>query len=150
MWMFNLKPLTEEQKQAVINYFDSGDLWWFTESQLWFMYWRMKAHWFRIEKAEQEIAESQRKKHESYKWIKENEMSSHLKEYKQETWWENGTYCFVRLKDWDGWKTLVLWIPKNYDAENDRQRRSHVIEVEEYRNPDYFQELMKRFNILSD
>ena len=148
--MFNLKLLTEEQKQAVRNYFQTGDLWWFTESQIFIMYWRMKAHGIRIDKAEEIIADCIRKKQESYKWIKENEMNSHLKDYKQETWWEVGVYSFVRLKDWDWWKTLVLWVPKSYDAENDKQRRSHVVEIEERMNPTYFQDLLKKYGVLSD
>jgi hypothetical protein len=34
--------------------------------------------------------------------------------------------------------------------ENDGIKRTHAVDIEERQNPDYFQEIVKRFNLLID
>ena len=65
MEAFKLKPLTEEQILSVVNYFDTWDTGEFTESQIWFMYWRLKAQWNKIDKAEEYLEKAKKRKAES-------------------------------------------------------------------------------------
>lgn len=150
MEAFKLKPLTEEQILSVVNYFDTWDTGEFTESQIWFMYWRLKAQWNKIDKAEEYLENIKKRKAESYRWNKEQEINQHMKEYRQETAWDTWRYELMRLKEWEDWRTLVLWFMGNYDTEKNKQKWSHVIEIEERQNPDYFQEIVKRFNLVID
>lgn len=150
MEAFKLKPLTEEQILSVVNYFDTWDTGEFTESQIWFMYWRLKAQWNKIDKAEEYLEKAKKRKAESYRWNKEQEINQHMKEYRQETAWDTWRYELMRLKEWEDWRTLVLWFMGNYDTEKNKQKWSHVIEIEERQNPDYFQEIVKRFNLVID
>jgi FMN phosphatase YigB (HAD superfamily) len=71
-----------------------------------------------------------------------------LKEYKQETWWDIWQYELVNLKEWDDGRTLEIWILWGYDTERQKQRWIHTVEIEERRNPDYFQEIIKRYNLV--
>ena len=150
MEAFKLKPLTEEQILSVVNYFDTWDTGEFSESQIWFMYWRLKAQWNKIDKAEEYLEKMKKRKAESYRWNKEQEINQHMKEYRQETAWDTWRYELMRLKEWEDWRTLVLWFMGNYDTEKNKQKWSHVIEIEERQNPDYFQEIVKRFNLVID
>ena len=147
---FKLKPMTEEQISSVVNYFDTGDTGEFSESQIWFMYWRLRANWSKIDKAEEYLDKMKKRKAESYRWLKEQEINKHMKEYRQETAWDTWKYELMRLKEWEDGRTLVLWFMGNYDTEKNKQKFSHVIEVEEKQNPDYFQEIVKRFNLVID
>jgi hypothetical protein len=56
----------------------------------------------------------------------------------------------MRLKEWEDGRTIVMWFMWNYDLEKQKQRWSHVVEIEERQNPDYFQEIVKRFNLVID
>lgn len=147
---FKLKPITEDQILSVVNYFDTWDIGELSESQIWFLYWRMRANGTKIEKAEEYLNKMKKRKAESYRWNKEQEINKNMKEYKQETWWDTWRYELMRLKEWEDWRTLVLWFMGNYDTEKNKQRFTHVIEIEERENPDYFQEIVKRFNLVID
>lgn len=145
-----LKPLTEEQISLVCNYFDTWDKWGLTESQIYILYGRMKYQWVRIDKAEEVIEKLEKRKQDSYRWNKEQEINQHIKEYRQQTQWDNGIYELMRLKEWEDGRTIVMWFMWNYDLEKQKQKRSHVVEIEERQNPDYFQEIVKRFNLVID
>lgn len=145
--MMKIQPLTEEQKWIVHKFFEEFDKCWVSEHKIWIWYWRMKAEWIRIEQAEELIKKSKQRKKDSYKWKKEQEINQHLKEYKQETWWDVGRYEFVKLYERECWRSLVLWFLWNYDLEHNRQRRSHVITIDEWKNEEYFQEIIKRYNL---
>lgn len=147
---FQSQPMTEEQIYKVVNYFDTWDTWWESESRIRLRYWKMKANWSKIDKAEEEIEKTIKRKQESYRWQKEQEINKHMKEYRQEKQWDNGIYELMRLNEWEDWRTMVLWFMENFDTERQKQRWSHVIEIEERLNPDYFQEIVKRFNLLID
>lgn len=146
--MMRIQPLTEEQKWIVHKFFETWDKQWATESQIRLWYWRMKAHWTRIDKAEEEISKLLKRKSESYRRFKEQEINQHMKEYKQETWWDILRYELIKVNERTLWKSIVIWWIWHYDAEKDKQKRNHVIEIEERRNPEYFQEIIKRFNLL--
>lgn len=145
-----LKPLTEEQISSVCNYFDTWDKGSYTESQLWFMYWRMKAQWVKLDKAEEYLNKQLKRKQESYRRNKEQEINQHMKQYKQETAWDIGRYELMKLYEWEDGRSLIIWFMGNYDMEKQKQRRTHAVEIEERQNPDYFQEIIKRFNLVID
>lgn len=145
-----LKPLTEEQISSVCNYFDTWDKGKYTESQIYLLYGRMKSQGIQIDKAEEVIEKLNKRKQETYRWNKEQEINQHIKEYRQQTQWDNGVYELMRLKEWEDGRTIVMWFMWNYDLEKQKQRWSHVVEIEERQNPDYFQEIVKRFNLVID
>lgn len=144
------KPLTEEQILWVVNYFDTGDKWNFRESELWINYWRMKAQGTIIDKAEESLKKTHKRKEESYRWNKEQEINDHLKVYRQQNTWDEWKYSLIKVNEWEDWRCLILWIEGSYDLEHSRQRWLHVVEIEERCNPEYFQEIVKRFNLVID
>ena len=145
-----IKPLTEEQILSVCKYFDDWDKWRFTESQIRMLYWRMKAQWTKLDRAEEQIEKLKKRKAESYRRNKEQEFNEHLKAYKQETAWDIWKYELMKLNERENWRTLVVWIMWNYDVERQKQRRVHAVEIEERQNPAYFQEIIKRFSLVID
>ena len=148
--MIKMEPLTEEKISLVRNYFETWELWWKSESEIWFTYWRMRYYWMKIDKAEEYLAEKRWEKEEVYKWKMEQELKQHLKEYKQETWWDNWIYELVNLKEWEDGRTLEIGILWGYDTERQKQRWVHTVEIEERRNPKFFQEIVKRYNLVID
>jgi len=147
---FKIPPLTEEQILWVANYFDTWDKGSFTESEIRLNYGRMKAQGVKIDKAEEMLAKTDKRKQESYRWNKEQEINDNLKQYRQQTNGDNGKYSLIKVNEWEDGRCLILWIEWSYDIENSKQRWLHVIEVEERQNPDYFQEIIKRFNLVID
>jgi hypothetical protein len=69
-----------------------------------------------------------------------------MEAYKQR-FQEDGNYQLLKLNNWEDWRTMVLWIEGMFDIETKRQKREQVIEIEERRNPTYFQEVANRFNV---
>lgn len=147
---FKKQPITEEQICKVVNYFDTWDTQWESVSRIWLRYGMIKAKWSTIDKAEDELSKMEKRKQESYKWLKEQEINKHMKEYRQETQWDKGVYELMKLNEWEDWRSMVLWFMGNYNIDKQKQMRSHVIEIEERQNPDYFQEIIKRFNLIID
>lgn len=145
-----IKPLTEEQISWVANYFDTWDKGKFTESEIRFNYWRMKAQWVKIDKAEEYLNKQKKRKQESYRWNKEQEINQHLKEWRQQNTWDEWKYSLIKVNEREDGRCLILWMEWSYDLENSKQRWHHVVEVEESQNPDYFQEIVKRFNLVID
>lgn len=151
--LFKMNPITEEQILKVVKYFDTyknwhGDTSWEMESQIRVWYWRL--HWrgeLTIDIAEQEKAKTKKKNAETYKWLKEQEINKHLKEYRQQNYWEKWVYELMRSYDWMDWKTINIWIMTTV---NNDIKRTHAVEIEERQNPEYFQEIIKRFNLVID
>lgn len=146
--MIKMEPLTEEKISLVRNYFETWELWWKSESEIWFTYWRMKYHWMKIDKAEEYLAEKRWEKEEVYKWKMEQEIKQHLKEFKIETWWDIWKYDLVNLKEWEDGRTLEIGILSGYDEEKWKQKWKHTVLIEERLNPNYFQEIVKRYNLV--
>lgn len=147
---FKTQPITEEQIYKVVNYFDTWDTGGESESRIWLRYWRMKSQWSTIDKAEEQIKKAVKRKHESYRWQKEQEINEHSKMYRQEKAWENWKYELMRLKEWEDWRTMVIWFMEKYDETTWKIKRSHAVEIEERQNPDYFQEIADRFSLVID
>lgn len=110
----------------------------------------MKAQGTIIDKAEECLAKANQRKQESYRWNKEQEINEHIKKYRQQTNWDSWKYSLIKVNEWEDGRCLILWIEGNYDLENSRQKWLHVVEVEERQNPEYFQEIVKRFNLVID
>ena len=145
-----LKPLTEEQISAVCKFFDTWDKGDYTESQLYFLYWRMRAQWIKFAAPEEKLFKEQKKKADTYRRKKEQEINEHLKQYRIETAWDNGKYELMKVNSREDGRSIVIWIMKSFDTENARVKRSHAVEIEERCNPDYFQEVIDRFNLVID
>lgn len=62
MEWIKIEPLTEELKSKVRNYFQTWDIGWLPESYIRLIYWRMRYHWIRIDKAEKYLEEKKREK----------------------------------------------------------------------------------------
>lgn len=150
MEKLKIKPLTEEEISAVTNYFDNKELGDNTESQIRLRYWRMKSQWVKIDVAEQEIDKTNKRKQESYRWNKEQEINWHLKAYRQEKAGDSGVYELMRVTEWEDWRTMVIGFMEKYDEQLGKYKRSHAVEIEERCNPDYFQEIAKRFKLVID
>jgi len=139
-----IPPLTEDQKCSVREYFKNGAKG--NNPKMFIRYGRMKHEWERIEKAEQMINEAKTKKEEKYKYFMNKQIKENMETYKQkfQEYWD---YQLLKLNHWEDWRTMILWIEGMFDIETRRQKREQVIEIEERRNPTYFQEVAKRFNI---
>ena len=136
-----LKPLTEEEKSLVRNYFATWDNggWW--ESRIWFIYGRMRAHGDIIPSAEDLISSRRQQKMDSYKLSKEQEIADGLLAYASEHN-ETSEYEFMKLNHWDPWRTLIIGI-LGYDGK--KVTHTHTVEINELSNPDYFKECMMRY-----
>jgi hypothetical protein len=141
LWM---PPLTEEQKDLVREYFKNGAK--ENNPKMFIRYGRMKNWGEIIEKAEQMIKEAQQRKEDWYKRYMNKQIKENMEAYKQR-FQEDGNYQLLKLNHWDDWRTMVLWIEGMFDIETKRQKREQVIEIEERRNPAYFQEVANRFNV---
>jgi len=139
-----LEPLTEDQKSLVREYFKNGTK--ENKPQMFIRYGRMKNGGEIIEKAEQMIKEAQQRKEDWYKRYMNKQIKENMEAYKQR-FQEDGNYQLLKLNHWEDWRTMVLWIEGMFDIETKRQKREQVIEIEERRNPTYFQEVAKRFNV---
>ena len=147
---FKTNELTEEQVSQVVNYFDTWDTGNYTESQIWFMYGKMRAQWIKFDKAEEYLSKQLKRKQESYRRQKEQELNEHMKTYRQEKAWDTWRFELMRLKEWEDWRTMVIWFMEKYDEQTGKIKRSHAVEIEERLNPSYFQEIADRFNLVID
>ena len=132
---FKTNELTEEQVSQVVNYFDTWDTGNYTESQIWFMYGKMKAQWMKFDKAEEYLGKQLKRKQDSYRWQKEQELNEHLKSYRQEKAWDTWRFELMRIKEWEDWRTMVIWFMEKYDEQTGKYKRSHAVEIEERLNP---------------
>lgn len=147
---FKTNELTEEQVSQVVNYFDTWDTGNYTESQIWFMYGKMKHQGIKFDKAEEYLSKQLKRKQDSYRWQKEQELNEHSKQYRQEKAWDTWKFELMRLKEWEDWRTMVIWFMEKFDEQTGKYKRSHAVEIEERLNPDYFQEIADRFNLVID
>lgn len=147
---FKMNELTEEQVSQVVNYFDTWDIWNLTESKIWYMYGRMKHQGIKFDKAEEYLSKQLKRKQESYRWQKEQELNEHSKQYRQEKAWDTWKFELMRLKEWEDWRTMVIWFMEKFDEQTGKYKRSHAVEIEERLNPSYFQEIADRFNLVID
>lgn len=147
---FRIQPLTEEQISWVINYFDTWDKGNLSESGIFLLYGRMRHQWIKIPKAEEEIEKINKRNQVSYRWLKEQEINKAQREYRQEKAWENWKFELMKLNEWEDWRTIVIWFMERFDEQTGKYKRSHAIEIEERLNPDYFQEIVNRFNLVID
>lgn len=150
MQQMKMEPLTEKKISLVRNYFQTWEMGGLSESEIWFTYWRMRYHWMKIDKAEEYLEKKKEEKAEAYKWKIEQELKQHLREYSLENWWEIWKYSLVNLKEWEDGRTLEIGILWNYDTEKQKQRWVHTVEIEERRNPKFFQEIVQRYNLVID
>ena len=142
-----IPPLTEEQKQTVRNYFN-GDTAWQKESRIYFRYWRMRAEWERILAAEMNLKKVQDEQKEKYKRHMERVINENIKEDKKR-WWD-WNYVIVKVNQWTKWNTVVLGFDDGWDIETKKQKLSKVIEIEERKNPDYYKEIINRYNFIDN
>ena len=147
---FKTNELTEEQVSQVVNYFDTGDTWDYTESQIWFMYGKMKAQWMKFDKAEEYLSKQLKRKYESYRRQKEQELNDHSKQYRQEKAGDTWRYELMRVNEREDGRTMVIWFMEKYDEQTGKIKWSHAVEIEERQNPEYFQEIVNRFNLVID
>ena len=153
---FKLNDITEEQILKVIKYFDTyknghWDTSWESECQIRIWYWILHERWdLTIDIAEQERAKDRKRDQESYRWNKEQEINNHLKAYRQEKAGDTGIYELMRLNEWEDWRTMVIGFMEKFDDQLGKYKWSHAVEIEERCNPEYFQEIAKRFKLVID
>ena len=138
--------ITEEMILSLVNYFDTWVLpEWMKESRLWQLYWRLKARWNKIDKAEEMLKPLINKKQEDYKWRIINEMQQWLKDIRNENWgaWTYN-YEIANIKEWEKWRTMQLWFIDT-DPQTNKTKRRHSVEIEERRNPEFFQEMLEKY-----
>jgi len=150
---FKLNNITEDQILKVVKYFDTyknwhGDTSWESESQIRIRYWILhRRDWLTIDIAEQEKTKTKKRNGESYRWKKEQEINQHLKEYRQQNYWTEWTYDLMRTYNREDGRQINIWIMVQT---NDGIKRTHAVDIEERQNPEYFQEIIKRFNLVID
>ena len=150
---FRLNDITEEQISKVVKYFDTYKNWhwdssWESESQIRVRYWILHWKWeLTLDIAEQEKDKIKKRNGESYRWKKEQEINDHLKEYRQQNYWNEWTYDLMRTYNREDGRQINIWIMVQ---DNDGIKRTHAVDIEERQNPDYFQEIVKRFNLVID
>lgn len=147
---FKLNELTEEQVLKVLKYFDTrknghGDTSGEKESQIRARYWILRAKWeFTCDIAEAEKLKNKKRDQESYRRFKEQEIRDHLKAYRQEEYWNEWVFELMRVYEREDWRQVNIWIMKT----DDWIKRTHAVEIEERQNPEYFQEIIKRYNLV--
>lgn len=137
----NLPPLTEEQKSLVRNYFETGEQWGWTESQIRFTYGRMKAHWEIIPSAEQMLAKQKEENANRYERYIEHQIKVWAENYLKEHW-ENGDYECMKVYDWEDWRTLVIGILYHNGS---KRTHANTVEIQESKNKTYFKKCMLKY-----
>lgn len=105
------------------------------------MYWRMRNQGERIPQTEAILERQAQLKMDSYRDSKNLEILRGLKAYEnehQETW----AYEVMRINHWDNGRTLIIGI---LDQRDKKVVHSHVIEIVESLNPDYFKECIMKY-----
>lgn len=146
-----IPPLTEEQKSEVREYFKwktledlKKDKW---NPWIWFRYGRMRHFGEKIPVAEEYKEDIKKRKQNNYRFFKENEMKEKLDEYNIKSWNIGNKFEVVNYHHRETWRTLEIGILDGI-KENWDTRRKQTIEIEESQNPEYFQEILKRYNLL--
>ena len=140
------EDITEEMILDLVNYFDTWKLpTWMTRSKIRTTYWRLRARWNTIDKAEEIIKQEQDKKQEDYKWRVINEIQQGIQDMKNANW---GTWHYVyeiaNIKEWEKWRTMQLGFIDT-DPQTNKTKWRHSVEIEERRNPSFFQEMLNKY-----
>lgn len=141
-----LDDITGEQISDLVKFLDSWVLpEWVSEAKLAILYWRLRARWEKIDKAEEWLEKDRQKKRESYKWRIINEIKQWIEDMKNENWWWYNPYRYeiVNIKSRADGKTLLIWF-RDVDSEW-KTKRKHSVLIEEVYNPDFFQEMMDKY-----
>jgi hypothetical protein len=137
--------ITEEKISALVSFLDSWKIpeWW-TESKLATLYWRLKARWEKLDKAEEWLNPCYEKKKESYKWRILNEIKQWIEDMRNENWlaWHY-QYEIANIKSRVDWRTMQLWF-QDTDA-NDKVKRRRSVLIEEKENPEFFKEMLEKY-----
>lgn len=136
-----LKPLTEEEKSQVKEFFATWDQCGLGKWRIWYMYWRMRFAGDFIPEAEAILERKAVLSMESYKNMKEAEILQGLHAYENERQ-ESGAYEVVRINDWADGRSLVISIVEYADK---KVLKFHTVEILESKNPEYFRECMMRY-----
>lgn len=108
------------------------------------LYGRLKARWEKLDKAEERLDKDIQKKKESYKWKIINEIKQWIEDMRNETWWVGHyEYEIVNIKNREDWRTMQIWF--NDTDINDKTKWRHSILIEEKQNPEFFQEMMRKY-----
>lgn len=140
-----IDPITEEQVSDLFKFLDTGVVpEGTTEPRLAMLYWRLRANWEKLDKAEEWIGKDLKKKRESYKWRIINEIQQWLQDFKNENWlaWHY-EYEIANIKEWESWRTMQIWI-RDIDV-NDNVKRRHSVLIEECYNPEFFEEMLQKY-----
>ena len=108
----------------------------------------MRAEWERILAAEMNLKKVQDEQKEKYKRHMERVINENIKEDKKR-WWD-WNYVIVKVNQWTKWNTVVLGFDDGWDIETKKQKLSKVIEIEERKNPDYYKEIINRYNFIDN
>lgn len=141
MEMLKLKPLTEDEKSLVRNYFATWDTGGLGKWRIWFMYWRMKALGESIPKADTILDGFASVRMDSYKQFKESEIAYWLRAYEDEHQ-ISGEYEVMKINHRANGRTLVIGI---LDQKDRKVFHSHVIEIFESLNPEYFRQCIMKY-----
>lgn len=101
----------------------------------------MRAHGELIPKAEEYLKNRAQQKMDSYKSSKELEILRGLQDYENEHQ-EAGSYEVMRINRWANGRTLIIGI---LDQKDKKVVHSHVVEIVESLNPDYFRECIMKY-----
>lgn len=136
-----MKPLTEDEKSSVRNFFSTWDQWGYGKWRLWFMYGRMQSLWETIPEAEAILERRAQLKMDAYSQSKELEIANGLRDYENEHQ-ESSEYEVMRIFDRADWRSLIIWIV-GFDGK--KVTHSHTVEIREPSNPRYFRECMMKY-----
>ena len=140
-----LDDITEEKILDLVKFLDNGELpEWMTEAKMFMLYWRLKARWEKIDKAEELLKPYRDQKKENYKWKILNEIKKWYEEIRNENWMSwHYVYEIVNIKNRTDWKTMQIWF-RDTDV-NDKTKWRKSIEIEEKENPEFFQEMLEKY-----
>lgn len=140
------EDITEEMILNLVNYFDTGVLpEWMTESRIWQLYWRLRARWNKIDKAEEKLQPLYERKAEGYKRKKTNEIQQWIHDIKNENWgvWHY-EYEIANIKEREKGRTMQIWFIDT-DPQTNKTKWRHSVEIEERHNPTFFEEMLNKY-----
>ena len=136
-----IKALTEDEKSLVRNFFSTWDQGGLGKWRIWFMYWRMRYQGERIPQAEAILERKIQLKMDNYKQSKEMEIIHGIQSYEDENQ-DSWNYEVMKINRWENGRTLIIGI---LDQKDKKVFHSHVVEIVESLNPDYFRECIMRY-----
>ena len=136
--------ITEEMKSELLNFLESNP-WQELNPKMAVLYGRLKAQWIIIEKAEEWLKPCYEKKREIYKWKILNEIKQWLEDIRNENprWWHY-QYEIANIKQLEEWRAMQIWFQDTNI--NDKTIRLHSVVIEERKNPEFFEEMLKKYS----